>query len=175
MSDSLQPHGVQPTRLPCPWGFSRQEYWSRLPCPLPGDFPSPGTEPRSPALQEDSLPIETPRKTKFIYSGTERERECVCVCVCVCVRVRALSHVQLCATPWTVACQAPLTKGFSRQVYWSGLPYPMPGDIPDPGIKPMSLASPALAGGFFASNWEALIVGGRHVKTTNNWFKLHKI
>ena len=43
------------------------------------------------------------------------------------------------ATPWTVACQAPLSMGFSRQEHWSGLPFPSPGDLPDPGIKPMSL------------------------------------
>ena len=42
------------------------------------------------------------------------------------------------ATPWTVACQAPLSMGFSRQAYWSGLPFPSPGDLPDPGIKPRS-------------------------------------
>ena len=42
------------------------------------------------------------------------------------------------ATPWTVACQAPLSMGFSRQEYWSGLPFPSPGDLPDPGIEPMS-------------------------------------
>ena len=58
MSDSLQPHGLQPIRLLCPWGFSRQEYWSGLPCPLPGDLPNPGIEPRSPTLQADSLPSE---------------------------------------------------------------------------------------------------------------------
>ena len=51
-------------------------------------------------------------------------------------------------TPWTVACQAPLSIGFSWQEYWSGLPFPPPGDLPDPGIK---LMSPALAGGFFTS------------------------
>ena len=45
------------------------------------------------------------------------------------------------ATPWTVACQAPLSTGFSRQAYWSGLPFPSPGDLPDPGIEP---GSPAL-------------------------------
>ena len=50
------------------------------------------------------------------------------------------------ATPWTVACQTPLSMGFSRQEYWSGLPCPPPGDLPNPGIKPMSPASPALAG-----------------------------
>ena len=43
-------------------------------------------------------------------------------------------------TPWTVACQAPLSTGFSRQEYWSGLPFPSPGDIPDPGIEPRSSA-----------------------------------
>ena len=53
MSDSLQPHGLLPTRLLCPWGFSRQEYWSGLPCPPPGDLPNPGIEPGSPALQVD--------------------------------------------------------------------------------------------------------------------------
>ena len=42
------------------------------------------------------------------------------------------------ATPWTVACQAPLSMGFSRQEYWSGLPFPSPGDLPDPGIEPRS-------------------------------------
>ena len=60
---------------------------------------------------------------------------CVCVCVCVCV-YELLSHVQLFATPWTVAYQAPLSMGFSRQEYWSGLPFPSPGDLPNPGIEP---------------------------------------
>ena len=53
------------------------------------------------------------------------------------------------ATPWTVARQASLSMGFSRQEYWSGLPFPSPGDLPDPGIKLRSLASPASAGRFF--------------------------
>ena len=59
-------------------------------------------------------------------------------------------------TPWTVACQAPLSMEFFRQEYWSGLPCFSPGDLPDPGIKPVSLMSPALAGGFFTTSapWE---------------------
>ena len=56
-------------------------------------------------------------------------------------QVKSLSHVQLFATPWTIAYQAPLSMGFSRQEYWSGLPCPSPGDLPDPRIKP---GSPAL-------------------------------
>ena len=58
---------------------------------------------------------------------------------------------------WTVALQAPLSMGFLRQEYWSGLPFPSPGDLPDPGIEPESLMSPALAGGFFTTSatWEA--------------------
>ena len=51
-------------------------------------------------------------------------------------KCQSLSHVQLFATPWTVAYQAPLSMGFSRQEYWTGLPFPSPGDLPDPGIKP---------------------------------------
>ena len=62
-----------------------------------------------------------------------------------------LSHVQLFATPRTVAHQAPLSMGIFRQEYWSGLPFSAPGDLPDPRIKPMSLASPALAGRFFTT------------------------
>ena len=78
----------------------------------------------------------------------------ICVCVCVCVCTRTLSHfsqVLLFATLWTVACQAPLSIGFFRQEYWSGLPCHPPGDLPIPGIKPTSLMSPALAGGFFTT------------------------
>ena len=51
-------------------------------------------------------------------------------------------------TPWTVAPQAPLSMGFPRQEYWSGLPFPSPGDLPNPGTEPVS---PALAGGFFTT------------------------
>ena len=54
--------------------------------------------------------------------------------------VKSLSRVQLFATPWTVARQAPLSMGFSRQEYWSGLPFPSPGDLPNPGIEPESPA-----------------------------------
>ena len=52
------------------------------------------------------------------------------------VKVKSLSHVRLFATPWTVALQAPLFMGFSRQEYWSGLPFPSPGDLPNQGIEP---------------------------------------
>ena len=54
-------------------------------------------------------------------------------------------------TPWTVASQAPISMGFSRQVYWSGLPSLLPGDLPDPECEPASPALAALAGGFFAA------------------------
>ena len=72
-----------------------------------------------------------------------------CVCVHVCVWV--LSCVPSFATPWTVACQAPLSMGFPRQEFWSELSLPVPGDLPDLGIEPISLLSPALAGRFFTT------------------------
>ena len=61
--------------------------------------------------------------------------------------------------PWTGAHQAPLSMGFSRQEYWSGLPFPSPEDLPNPGIKLVPLVSPALAGRFFTTSatWEAHI------------------
>ena len=67
------------------------------------------------------------------------------------------SSVKLFATPWTVARQAPLSTGFSRQEYWSGLPCPPPGDLSKQGIEPMSLTSPALTDEFFttSASWEA--------------------
>ena len=69
---------------------------------------------------------------------------CVCL-MCVCV----LSHIQLFATPWTVAHQVPLSMEFSRQEYWTGSPFHTPGGLPGPGMEPTSLASSALAGRFF--------------------------
>ena len=63
----------------------------------------------------------------------------------------AFSCIRFFAPPWTVAHQAPLSMKFSQQEYWSGLTFPSPGDIPDPGIEPTSLMSPALAGRFFTT------------------------
>ena len=64
------------------------------------------------------------------------------------MKVKLLSHVQLFATPWTVTYETSPSMGFSRQEYWSGLPFPSPGDLPDPGIKP---GSPALEAGTLTS------------------------
>ena len=64
VSDSFPPHGVQPARLLYPWGFSRLEDWSGLPCPPPGDLQNPGIKPRSSELQADSVPAELPGKPK---------------------------------------------------------------------------------------------------------------
>ena len=88
-------------------------------------------------------------------------KDCVCVCVCVFVHAHthALSCVQLFVAPWTVAHQdPPLSMEFPRQEYWSGLPFPTPEDLPNPGIEPRSLMSSALAGRFFTTRttWEAL-------------------
>ena len=80
-----------------------------------------------------------------LYSGGS-----VCMLSC-------FSCARLFATPWTVAYQAPLSLGFSRQEYWSGLPCPSPGDLPNPGIEAGSLVSLALAGRFFTTSatWQA--------------------
>ena len=70
------------------------------------------------------------------------------------------SRVWLFATPWTIAHQAPLSVGVSRQEYWSGLPCPPPGDLLVPGIEPASLVSPAAAGMFFTTStiWDSLML-----------------
>ena len=102
-------------------GFSRQEYWSRLPFPSPRDLPDPGIEPGSPALEAGAGPL-----VSYESSRTETVMKLV---------------TQLClGTPWTVACQAPLPMGFSRPEYWRKFPSPFPGELLDTGIKPRSLA-----------------------------------
>ena len=70
MSDSLRPCGLPPVRPLCPWGFSRQEYWSGLPLCPPGDLPNPGIKPRSPTLQSDSLLSKPPGKPKNTGVGS---------------------------------------------------------------------------------------------------------
>ena len=70
MYNSLQPLGLQLARLLCPWGFSRQEYWSGLPSPPPADLPKPGIQPRSPTLQADSLPSEPSGKPQNTRAGS---------------------------------------------------------------------------------------------------------
>ena len=88
------------------------------------------------------------------------------MCVCVCVCAQFLNCVWLFVTPWTVAHQAPLSMGFSRQEYWSGLPFPPPEDLPDPGIKPASLE---LAGRFFITELKGRpILLIQYVKKINN-------
>ena len=70
------------------------------------------------------------------------------------MRAQLLSHVQLFVTLWTVAHQAPLSMEFPRQEYWSGWPFPPPGDLPNPGVEPtspVSPVSPVLAGRFFTT------------------------
>ena len=70
-----------------------------------------------------------------------------CEGLCVCL----VAQLYLFATPWTGAHQAPVSMEFYRKEYWSGLPFPPLGDLPDPGVKPPSIVAPALAGGFFTT------------------------
>ena len=69
----------------------------------------------------------------------------------MCAYAQSLSRVQLLATLWTVAHQAPLSMGFPRLEHWIGLPFPSSGVLPNPGIEPMSPGSPALADAFFTT------------------------
>src|SRR5574337_123934 len=67
--------------------------------------------------------------------------------LCHAAMLSRFSRVRLCVTPWTGAHQAPLSKGFSRQEYWNGLPFPPPGDLPHPETEPISPLSPELQAG----------------------------
>ena len=131
-------------------GFSKQKYWSVLPCSPPGDLPNPGIDPgiylasltssptlaSSPRLAASAiweappfLPSHHLNTKKLLKPSPAWWKK---------VKVWSLSLVRLFATPWTVDYQAPPSMGFSRQEYWSRLPFPSPGDLPDPGIEPES-------------------------------------
>ena len=100
------------------------------------------------------------------------------------LKVKSLSRVRLFATPWTIAYQASPSMGFSRQEYWNGLPFPSPGDLPDPGIKPGSPALEADAltsehpGVFLRtySEWYLMLYTHSHNSDNNliNWCYSHK-
>ena len=114
-----------------------------------------------------------------------------CIYACVCGEGRgrcaqSLSHLQLFVTPWTVACQLPLSKEFSTQEYWNRLPFPTPGDLSNPGIEPTSLGSPALAVQFssiqllshvqlFATPWTAAHQASLSITNSQNLLKLMSI
>ena len=101
------------------------------------------------------LPAQNlPRFSQIYHDSFVQEYVYVCIHILyiyVCCVLSCFSRDWLCVTPWTVAHQAPLSMGFSRQEYWSELPCPPPGDLPNPEIEPTSLISPALAGGFFTT------------------------
>ena len=99
-------------------------------------------------------PLIESKSSAYLTSGVQFSSPSLQLPTCVPSR---FSRVLLFLSLWTIAFQAPLSMGFSRQEYWNGLPCPPPGDLPDPGIKPSSLTSPALAGGFFTASatWEA--------------------
>ena len=111
--------------------FSSSEMSSGVVCRNPVCVPS----------DRQLLPLGTDRRVGF---GPGDRASCVCVCVCVRARARAsaqsLSRVRLFVTPWTVVSQAPLSMRFSKPEYWSELPCPYPGDLPDLGTKPRSPA-----------------------------------
>ena len=138
----LRPHGLLPTRFLCPWHFPGKNTGVSYHFLLQGIILIQGSNlgflcySKSPALQAGSLPTEPPGKPlKGTFSS-----------------VQFSSVAQSCLTlcdPCTVACQAPPSMGFSRQEYWSELPFPSPGNILDPGTEPTSPASFVLAHGFF--------------------------
>ena len=125
------------SRLLCPWGFSRQEYWSGFLCPPPGDHLNLGIEPRSPALQKDSLPSQPPGRPKYtgvgslsLLQGSSRRRNRTGVsCIAGRSSTAAAKSLQSCPTLYDpMDCSPPssLSLGFSRQEHWRGLPFPSP-------------------------------------------------
>ena len=156
MSNTLRPHELQSARLICPWNSPGKN--TRVGCLsiLQGIFLTQGWNPaRSPALQADSLQCVLQGSPNLNKVPSISWGSCVCVCVCVCVcMLSSFNCVQLIATLWAAVQQAPLPLGSSRQEYWSALPCPSLGDLPDPGIES-------------ASHYVSCI--GRQVSTSATW------
>ena len=121
----LRPHGLWPTRLHGPWDFPGKNTGAGCHSPLQGIFQTQGSNPSLFGLlhwQANSLPRSHLGSPVASISEVSEVARCV----------------RLFATPWTVPHQAPPSMGFSRQEYWSGLPFPSAGDLPNSGIEPWS-------------------------------------
>ena len=152
----------------CPSGFSvhgifQARIWSQLPFPSPRGLPDLGMETLH--WQEDSLALVPPGKPQrkkdlllkskhlqIVSNGKEADYELGAFRSCPWQIPAVLSVKSLQSCLSLSDGQRSLSMGFSRQEYWSGLPFPSSGDLPDPGIEPASLMSPALAGGFFTTS-----------------------
>ena len=144
MSNSVRPHRRQPARLPYPWDSPGKN--TGVGCHLLLQCMKVKSESEvaqwCPTLS-DPMDCSPPGSSVHgIFQARALEWGAIALSVFVCM-LSQFSRVQLFVTPWSVARQAPLSMGFSRQEYWSGLPFPSPGDLPDPGIEPRSPASEA--------------------------------
>ena len=151
VSDSLQPHGLLPTRFLCPWDFPGKNTGVGCHFFLQEIFPTQGLNPDLPHCRQMFYHLSQQGRPTSVYDTWNPHCECV---------LSHFSRVQLFATLSTTAHQAPLSMEFSRQEYWSGSPCPLPGNLPDPGIKLSSPPSPVLAGRVFTpgATWEAQIL-----------------
>ena len=133
-------------QAPLSMGFSRQEYWSVLPFPSAGDLPDLEIEPMS-LLHL----LDWQAGFLIIHSWRNGSLHIIILTLVLFLCMCAQSCPTLCDL---LDCNLPGSSvyGISKQEYWSRLPFPPPGDLPDLGIKPTSLTSPALAGGFFATS-----------------------
>ena len=126
MSNCLGPHGLQPTRLLCPWNIPGEHTGMDCHFLLQGIFLSKGSNSGFPRCRQTLYRLShqvSPQKT-------------------LCCAVLSYSVMSDSVTPWTAVHQAPLSMGFSRHEYWNGLPFPSPGDLPNTGIKPGTPAQP---------------------------------
>ena len=160
VSGSLRPYGLKPARLLCPWESPGKNIRVGGHALLQGIFPT--QSPKSSALQANSwllshwgsplfntymfhiciLYMLFDTNIYYVYFKAES------VAVDVLLSLSSLSCVWLFVTPWTLVCQVPLSMGFPRWEYWSGLPFPSPGNLPILGIKS---TTPALEDGFFTT------------------------
>ena len=161
MSDSVRPHRWKPTRLPYPWDSPGKNTGVgchfHLQCMK---VKSEGEVNQSCPTLSDPMDYNLPASSIHgIFQERVLERGAIAFYDNICIYnyifavvfVQPLSHVSLFLTPWTVTHQVPLSMGFPRQEYWSGLPFPSPEDLPNPGVEPTYPASPALADRFFTT------------------------
>ena len=150
MSNSLQPHGLYSPR-----NSPGQNIGVGNLSLLQGIFPTQGSNPGLPHCRLILYQLSHRGSPGWCYTWIPSHSTSLVLIMCLKYVNILLSHFSclwLSVTPWTIAFQGPLSMGFSRQEYWSGLPWLPPGDLPNPRIKPSSPISPALASRFFTTS-----------------------
>ena len=147
----MQPHGLYPTRLLCPWDFPGDSTGVDCHLLLQGIFPNQGLNPGLPHCRQTLYHLSHQGSPPHLFNSYFQGMTFLLDGLEIYMQAKSIQSCATLCDPMDCSPPGPLFVGFSRHEYWRGLPLPPPADLPNPGIKPVSLMSPALAAGFFTT------------------------